>query len=122
MELSGNAGDVEVGVYACKHTIENAVNPCISVEGIGPIGLPLSPRDAEAIVKPFDSTPDTVQSPMNRHISEIPAANLTFANPQWKDFVDTTAHKICTQLSLKGVKIEGSYICVLDRMLIYTSA
>ncbi|KAF8067976.1 hypothetical protein FPV67DRAFT_1494449 [Lyophyllum atratum] len=71
-----------------------APNPCLNIEGLGYVGLPLSPRDAQAIIRcsaraPFGQT------------WEIEPAKVKFDNPDWATFVRT--HVVTTVCETLGV-------------------
>lgn len=61
-ELIDFKGDLAV---SDSYTINLAPNPCLELEGVGTVGLPLSERDARAIISVFEasSTPYTASEP-----------------------------------------------------------
>ena len=50
------------GDFSCSHEHHDAPNPVLSVEGVGSIGLPLGPRDAEALKATGIATPSEQDS------------------------------------------------------------
>lgn len=113
MELNGHADVVEAGVFACQYTPNNDVNPCMSIEGVGTIGLPLSSDVALAIISASINTSNPEQQTF-----QIQPDQLTCTNPGWKDFVNMTARTVCTNLGIK-IPDEVSCVCELERLLVY---
>jgi hypothetical protein len=72
-----------MGSYYYMNTVYQAPNPCLSVAGLGVIGLPLSEGDVRRIVSicPVTSAQD---------IWEIEPRNVTFVNPHWLSYVNNT--------------------------------
>ncbi|KAJ7055458.1 hypothetical protein C8F01DRAFT_452522 [Mycena amicta] len=79
------------GVFAFtkQYSMRDAPNPCLSIDGIGTIGLPLSQREARVIVETCSQ--------------EIPAAQLRFENPDWEPWLtDVAGTSAYEALSLEG--------------------
>ncbi|KAF6756350.1 hypothetical protein DFP72DRAFT_1044931 [Ephemerocybe angulata] len=93
------SGDFKfTGNFYHRSTDANAPNPGLTVEGLGLIGLPLSERDAKLLISraaqaPFGKGDQTVIDTDVRDTWEIEPANVSFANPKWKEFIDQTAFK-----------------------------
>jgi len=71
--------------YGCKSS--HAPNPCIALEGVGLVGLPLSSRDANAIIQsaqpaPFGKDNLTLVDREVRHTWEIHPKQLSFQNAE----------------------------------------
>ncbi|KAJ6617384.1 hypothetical protein B0H10DRAFT_1693452, partial [Mycena sp. CBHHK59/15] len=80
------------GKYAHSAVLEGVLLPGPSIDGVGVVGLPLSPRDAEllrshATQAPFGHGRETVVDIAVRNTWEIPAAAVKFTNPAWDKFV-----------------------------------
>ncbi|KAJ7754842.1 hypothetical protein B0H16DRAFT_738487 [Mycena metata] len=90
-----------------RYPVAQVSNPCLEIDGIGLVGLPLSPPFAQALLG-------------ERRCSarlEIPAEELRFTNPEWDAWLHKEARTICTDLSgkknkpmyrLKKLVLEGS--------------
>lgn len=85
--------------------VEKAPNPCLFIEGLGTIGLPLSERDAQAIISlatraPFGRGDKTVVDPAVRHTWEIPPSKIGFSNLKWKAFEEEMLKEVCAGLGV----------------------
>nr|GAT47162.1 predicted protein [Mycena chlorophos] len=71
------------GVFASATTYSasKAENPCLSVEGVGVIGLPRNPREPEAARVLMQTTSGTVP---------VEQARLSFGNAQWTSWIKET--------------------------------
>ncbi|KAJ7450846.1 hypothetical protein FB451DRAFT_1285302 [Mycena latifolia] len=79
-----------------RYSLAQASNPCLEIDGIGLIGLPLSAHDAKTLLA------DPSDPAVNR--LEIPGENVHFTNPAWNTWFKKEAGSVCTALSGKGVK------------------
>jgi len=110
------------GSFACGSTDSRAPNPCISLEGVGLIGLPLSPRDATLIIQhaqqsPFGQADRTIVDQDVRRTWEIKPSQLVFTNPDWVKYLKETARTVCNSL---GAKVPvGALKCELHKLLLY---
>lgn len=101
-----------VGDYAYGGDFPLAPNPCIVIDGLGLVGLPLSSRDASAIMTTVATTEAGAQ-----HRWEVPADRITFSNPRWQAFLDATVRSVCAKL---GARVdEGSLAYELQKLLLY---
>lgn len=94
----------------------DAPNPGLNVESLGIIGLPLSLRDARAIIDialPMKKiTPDA-----NQGIWEIEGPKITFDNPAWSVFIDTIlVRNVCEAL---GAITNPPPRCELSKLCLY---
>jgi len=110
------------GSFAYGKTDLQALNPCICLEGVGLIGLPLSPRDAALVIQharqaPFGHADKTIVDKDVRHTWEIKPSQLAFTNPGWHKYVEETAWTVCDAL---GAKVPvGALRCELHKLLLY---
>jgi hypothetical protein len=68
-------------------TLETYTNPGIKIKGVDKIGLPLSPRDIDAVKQashraPFGKGTKTIIDESVRKTWQIDAADLTCSNPK----------------------------------------
>jgi len=82
------------GTFAFGSAFPQAPNPVLSIDGIGQVGLPLSERDALAIIEkaqqaPFGHNQETVVDTRVRDTFEIEAAKVHFVNPQFEKWLKT---------------------------------
>ncbi|KIM42098.1 hypothetical protein M413DRAFT_126557 [Hebeloma cylindrosporum] len=88
------------GSYYHSSLLTTAPNPCLYISGLGVIGLPLSERDARAIIScanlaPFGHGERTVVDKDVRDTWEIEPARLSFTHPRWEAFIQNT---VCTEV------------------------
>ncbi|KAF9044406.1 hypothetical protein BJ165DRAFT_198051 [Panaeolus papilionaceus] len=111
------------GNFFHRSTEANAPNPGLSISGLGSIGLPLSERDAKAIVSqaaqaPFGKGLKTVVDTTVRDTWEIDPASISFTNPAWERFVDEVAtKKVWTALGVAPYSTKPK--CELYKLLLY---
>jgi hypothetical protein len=92
--LAAFGGDFDFqGNFYFSSTQPNAPNPRLSIDGIGTVGLPLSERDAKAIVScaiqaPFGKGDQTVVDTKVRDTWEIEPAKVAFENPAWTPWLE----------------------------------
>ncbi|KAJ7457358.1 hypothetical protein FB451DRAFT_1098079 [Mycena latifolia] len=80
------------GVFAFseRYAMGVAPNPCLNIDGLGAVGIPLSERDARAIIS--GSVPASV--PPNDGAPgmwEMPSEKIHFDNPAWDTWIQKTA-------------------------------
>ncbi len=112
-----NKGELREGIISCFANIKsdgslalfdqlyNAPNPGTCLRNGGMIGLPLSDRDAQAIVltshaAPFGKGEDTIVDTRVRKTWEISAADFELKNPAWQKFLDTVVSKVSSGLGV----------------------
>ncbi|KAK0184692.1 hypothetical protein F5146DRAFT_938302 [Armillaria mellea] len=109
------------GNYACSETFQQTPPPNLVIDGIGPIGLPLSTRDARLIISnasraPYGHNQQTIVNTNVRDTWEINASRITLRNPGWQAFVeDTILPSILRKL---GMQVAAPR-CELYKLLLY---
>lgn len=94
------------GSYYHASTLSHALNPCLYISGLGLVGLPLSERDAGAIVAcstlaPFGHGERTVIDKDVRDTWEIEPSRISFANGEWDNYVNKTlCGELCKSLGI----------------------
>lgn len=73
------------GTFAISMPLLGSPNPCLHIDGIGIVGLPLSDRDANLIVNAGSSTNEGTA--LQNTIS-IDRSRISFKNPKWEPYVD----------------------------------
>ncbi|KAJ3735826.1 hypothetical protein DFJ43DRAFT_990458 [Lentinula guzmanii] len=111
------------GSYAHSSLFSDAPNPVLNVTGVGLIGLPLSPRDAQLIISsatqaPFGHGTETKVDTNVRHTWEIEPARVSFGNVAWQAWLkETVVKSVATAL---GVPVsETPPRCELYKLLLY---
>ena len=111
------------GSYYYGGVVAEAPNPCLNIDGLGPVGLPLSPRDAASLIEcsaqaPFGHGERTVVDTEVRDTWEIEPTRVKFDNPAWAQFVKTSV--ISTVWQALGVAPSSSPPrCELYKLLLY---
>ncbi|KAI0058526.1 hypothetical protein BV25DRAFT_1891186 [Artomyces pyxidatus] len=111
------------GTYAVASTYESACNPCITIDGFGSVGLPLSIRDATLLRSvcnraPFGKGERTVIDTEVRDTWELDPARIHFANPHWESWVlNTVLRSVCSGLGVNTTSTLPR--CELYKMLLY---
>ncbi|KAJ7235310.1 hypothetical protein B0H12DRAFT_1238807 [Mycena haematopus] len=73
--------------FSERYGIGAAPNPCLNIEGLGPIGIPLNQREASAIISACVPSGETNAS----GIWEMSPEKVHFDNPAWDVWVHETA-------------------------------
>ncbi|KAJ7220828.1 hypothetical protein GGX14DRAFT_559617 [Mycena pura] len=112
------------GQYAHSSVLDGVPLPCLSVDGIGVVGLPLSPRDADVLRShakqaPFGHGDKSVVDPTVRKTWEVAADAVKFANPEWDKFIADIVVKKAVQAL--GVSYSPAIAprCDLHKLLLY---
>lgn len=85
-----------------------ALNPCLCISGLGLVGLPLSERDAKAIIScstlaPFGHGERTVIDKDVRDTWEIEPSRISFMNAEWENYVNKTlCAELCQSLGISA--------------------
>ena len=94
-----------------------AVLPGLEVDGLGPIGLPLTAKQAKELIKHCDQAPygkgeKTLVDTNVRRVWRMEPDRFSLTNPEWKRFMDETVKKVQDELGLEKQKLEAtSTIC-----------
>ena len=112
------------GSYAYSSLLPFAPHACLSIEGLGPIGLPLSETDAKRVIgfasqAPFGQGSQTIINKQVRDTWEIDAPRVKFENPDWCSYVqDLAVNTVCAKLggSTRYDTLPG---CELYKLLVY---
>ncbi|KAJ7859096.1 hypothetical protein B0H13DRAFT_2570751, partial [Mycena leptocephala] len=76
-----------------RYSMNRAANPCLEIEGIGSIGLPLSAGVAANLM-----------SNISAGVLEIPAEQIRFQNPDWDAWLQREVGLVCSELAGKTVR------------------
>ncbi|KAJ6552252.1 hypothetical protein DFH09DRAFT_1366359 [Mycena vulgaris] len=86
-------------VQSERYAMSQAANPCLEIEGLGPIGLPLSERIANFLLSTC-----SLDSGSRAGVLEIPAEKIRFQNPDWDAWLQKHAGLVCTELAGQPVQ------------------
>lgn len=109
----GAALDFGERSYFYGERLPEAPNPCLNIEGLGFIGLPLGPRDAKAIIY-TSSSGGYIE--LGSGIWELEGAKVKFENPAWATFMGSVLEKACEVL---GAKSSLPPQCELSKLYLY---
>ncbi|SJL13564.1 uncharacterized protein ARMOST_17009 [Armillaria ostoyae] len=108
------------GNYACSETFRQTPTPNLVIDGIGPISLPLSTRDARLIISnasraPYGHNQETIVNTNVRDTWEINASRITL-RPGWQAFIEGTV--LPSVLQKLGMQVTAPR-CELYKLLLY---
>jgi len=100
--------------------VSDLVLPGLRIEGVGELGLPISPSQVKDLIKaahkaPFGKGSKTITDTKVRSAWEIDANQLSFHNPDWKKFMAKVTKKVQKGLGIKDKTVDIS----LYKLLIY---
>ena len=110
------------GSFATSGSLPDAANPGLFLKGVGKIGLPLSERDAKAIVNispeapSGESTKESFDGP-ERKARGVEADRVEFRNPRWSKTLQNAVSKSVEQLGVLGG--ESSVRADLHKLILY---
>jgi hypothetical protein len=89
-----------------------AVLPGLEVEGLGPIGLPLTPKQAEELKElceqaPYGKGEETIVDTGVRRVWEMKPDRFSLTNPDWEQFLRQTVGTVQQELGLENQKLES---------------
>jgi hypothetical protein len=84
-----------------------APNPCLAIENLGILGLPLNERDAKLIIErsaqaPYGHGERTLVDKDVRDTWEIEPAQISFKNPAWDSFLVDLVETLCKKLGVNS--------------------
>ncbi|KAJ7102733.1 hypothetical protein C8R44DRAFT_346467 [Mycena epipterygia] len=107
--------------FSTRYSMSAAANPCLNIDGLGTVGLPLSERDARAIISasvPVSGSMDGSQS--SSGIWEMPAEKIHFDDPAWDAWIQKTAGlAACKSLHINSAPGQVSPTCTLRKLVIH---
>lgn len=95
------------GSFATSGVCPDAVNPNLFVKGVGTVGLPLSERDAKAVLEashqaPYGKGTETIIDTSVRKTSELNAEEFEIRNVSWPGFLKRVLKKVADGLGIIG--------------------
>lgn len=89
-----------------------AVLPGLEIEGLGPIGLPLLPKQAKELIKFCDQAPygkgeKTLVDRSVRRVWRLEPDHFSLTNPEWNRFIAATVGTVQEALGLEKQKLEA---------------
>ena len=95
----------------CASGGATAVLPGLEVEGMGPVGLPLTPAQAKQLKThgqqaPYGKGEETVVDTRVRRVWRIEPGQFSLTNPEWGPFLAETVGKVQEELGLEKQALE----------------
>jgi 2OG-Fe(II) oxygenase superfamily len=99
------------GSFCCSGSVP-VVLPGLDVAGLGPIGLPLTPKQAKELKKhcqqaPYGKGEETLVDTSVRRVWELKPERFALTNPDWEPFLQQMVHKVQEELGLEEQKLES---------------
>ena len=107
------------GTFCVSGTVPTVL-PGLEVDGLGPIGLPLTGTQAEDLKTlceqaPYGKGEKTLVDTSVRRVWRLRTSQFTLNNPEWKRFLQETLSKVQEELGLEKQKLESH----LHELLLY---
>jgi len=88
------------------------VLPGLEVDGVGPVALPLTSRQAKELKKhceqaPYGKGEETIVDTSVRRVWRLKPEHFALTNPDWKPFLQGTVRKVQEELGLERQKLES---------------
>ncbi|HKI35756.1 MAG TPA: 2OG-Fe(II) oxygenase family protein [Gemmataceae bacterium] len=111
-ELSQALAKIDRPGSFCASGSVPAVLPGLEVEGLGPIGLPLTARQAEELKArceqaPYGKGEETVIDTTVRRVWRLTPDRFSLTNPDWEQFLRQTVRKVQEELGLEKQKLQS---------------
>jgi 2OG-Fe(II) oxygenase superfamily len=119
-KLDNELGKIDRPGSFCASGNVPALLPGLEVEGLGPVGLPLTVKQAKDLIKLCDQAPygkgeQTLVDTKVRRVWKLDPGHFSLTNPAWNRLVDTMVGKVQSELGLEKQKLESH----LYDMLLY---
>src|SRR5215470_15730853 len=97
------------GAFSVGGTLPSIL-PGLQVNGVGPIGLPLTEHQAQALIHvselaPYGRGEETIVDPAVRRSWQLSADDFELGNPQWNEALRAAVDQIGTELGLSDCQI-----------------
>ncbi|MCJ1401326.1 hypothetical protein MMC11_004538 [Xylographa trunciseda] len=120
LDALDNIDDHSAGTYAAIGTLTNPVNPGLSIEGLGGIGLPLTANDAHRIIAichqaPFGKGCETIVDTAVRKTWELNPAQFLLRNPAWSAMMKDIVINAAADLGVEANSLHAD----LYKLLLY---
>ncbi|MGZ3384724.1 MAG: 2OG-Fe(II) oxygenase, partial [Isosphaeraceae bacterium] len=119
-ELSQAMSKIDRPGTFCVSGSVQTVLPGLEVDGLGPIGLPLTGNQAKDLKKlceqaPYGKGEKTLVDTSVRRVWRLMPSQFSLRNPDWKRFLQETLSKVQAELGLEKQKLESH----LHELLLY---
>ena len=119
-ELSQAMSKIDRPGTFCVSGSVQTVLPGLEVDGLGPIGLPLTGNQAKDLKKlceqaPYGKGEKTLVDTSVRRVWRLMPSQFSLRNPDWKQFLQETLCKVQAELGLEKQKLESH----LHELLLY---
>ncbi len=96
----------------CVHGSVPAILPGLEVKGLGPIGLPVTPKQSEELKEQCEQAPygkgtQTLVDTSVRRVWRLAPARFALTNPDWEKFVKDVVGRVQEELGLENQKLQA---------------
>ena len=118
--LDEELGQIDRPGSFCASGNVPALIPGLEVKGLGPIGLPLTEKQAKDLIKhcrqaPYGKGEETIVDTKVRRVWKLDPSHISLTNPSWDSLVQDLIGRVQTELGLEDQKLESH----LYDMLVY---
>lgn len=111
-KLDRALGQIDRPGAFCASGSVSAVLPGLEVEGLGPVGLPLTASAAKELIKHCQQAPHgqgekTVVDTKVRRVWRLKPDHFVLKNPEWSRFIEGIVGKVQEDLGLENQKLES---------------
>src|SRR4029453_1979431 len=97
------------GAFSVGGTLPSIL-PGLHVNGVGPLGLPLTEHQAQALIQvselaPYGRGEETIVDPEGRRGWQLSGGDFALGNPQWNEAMRAAGDRIGTELGLSDCQI-----------------
>jgi predicted 2-oxoglutarate/Fe(II)-dependent dioxygenase YbiX len=119
-KLGDELGKIDRPGSFCVSGSVPAVLPGLEVEGLGPVGLPLTAKAAEELIRHCDRAPygkgeETLVDTKVRRVWKMDPGRFSLTNPAWNQWIGEAVAKVQVELGLEKQKLESH----LHDLLVY---
>ena len=111
-KLDKELGKIDRPGSFCVSGSVPALLPGLEVEGLGPVGLPLTVKQAKELIKhcnqaPYGKGEETLVDTKVRRVWKLDPDRFSLTNPAWNRLIETLVGKVQAELGLEKQKLEG---------------
>lgn len=107
LKTLNDIGNQQHASFATQGLLSEAINPGLSIKGLGTIGLPLSTRDEAELIKachqaPFGKGSETFVDTNVRDTLELNADQVEIRNPRWPEVLAGILQNVSQAMGIVG--------------------
>ncbi len=111
-ELSAALDQIDRPGTFCASGNVPAILPGLEIQGLGPVGLPLTAKAARELIAhgeqaPYGKGTETLVDTRVRRVWKLDPKKFTLRNPEWSGLIDGIVRKVQQELGLENEKLEA---------------